>query len=108
LTLGIVAAFVSANEEDQSEESCFMPLVVEQLLDVGEWKISKLACEGSRRRNADAEELVAFAVLTGACLEEALKEQGVFGIPGVAESLSNGGEGGCHGWRLLGGGLVGL
>jgi hypothetical protein len=70
--------------------------VVEQLLDVGKGKVGESASQRSRRRNANAEELVAFAVLSGPGLEEALEEDGVLGTTGVAEGVADGGEARWH------------
>jgi len=53
---------------------------VQQCFDVGDRKISELARQLSRRRNANAEEMIAGAVLTGSSLKESLQKQRVVGI----------------------------
>lgn len=64
-----------------------MPLAVEQPLDLLERHAAQVAREPPRGWNADAEEAVAFAVLSGTRSEESLEKFGVSGIAERAELL---------------------
>src|SRR5262245_56831330 len=74
LALGGCAACVRVADENDRQQPRLVPRLAEQRFDVAERQSTKLARDLSRFRHADAEELVAGAVLTRCGLEESLED----------------------------------
>src|SRR5262245_30834703 len=88
-------AFVRVDEHDQREQSRLVIRIVQQRNDVVELQRAKLARDLPCDRNANAEKLVAGAIIARRRAKESLEELGVTRIAELPQSSSNGGERGA-------------
>src|SRR5436190_6044359 len=65
-----IATLVLLGENHDGEQSLFVPFGVQERQQLVECQRTEFANDRAQVRDADAEELIAFAVLAGACLEE--------------------------------------
>ena len=65
------------DEHQQRERALLVDLRSQKLLDLGKWGAAAFAAHGANAGHLDADEPIAFAVLAGPGLEEALEDRDV-------------------------------